>query len=94
MNESLNLLVLLEILFSIILLVIIILTSIFFIKKLVQPIVQITEFAKVVNQTALSLDKRKNIKKKTNVDIDEIKVFNNNIFLLLIYREVLELLET
>lgn len=81
MNESLTLLVLLELIFSIFMLVIIILTSIFFIKKLVRPIVQITEFAKAVNQTALSLDKRKNIKKKKNFDIDEIQVLKILLFI-------------
>lgn len=48
--------------------------SVFFINKLIRPIVQITEYAKAVNQTALSLNNKKKIKKKVNYDIDEIKV--------------------
>ena len=75
MNSTFLILTVFGIVLGVSLLILAILGSAISINRLIRPIIQLTTYAKAVNQTAHSSTDYKKMKKKVSIDIDQIKVY-------------------
>lgn len=73
-DDTFILISVLEVSLTITLLLIMIIASGILTNKVVKPIMKLTAYAQVVNQTAHAKDETSKLKKKINFDIDELKV--------------------
>lgn len=93
MDQTFILISILEVMIAFSLLTIAIIAAAILINKVVQPLMQLTSYARVVNQTAHSRDENNKIKKKVNFDIDQLKVINFLITSLFDLNRAMDLLE-
>lgn len=69
-----------ETFFVLVILFIVIVIASIYTKKVVSPLVQLTDYAKAINKNAYSRNSSKNLKKLGQIDISQIKVEKKIIF--------------